>query len=279
MGLLNQSAQNYYGNESQHYGNNSYQFTSLDDVINNFMVSYVGEDKIISKIKRSDIQFHAMRSMQELSFDTFKSIKSQESVVPPSLKLMLPQDYVNYTNISWVDSSGIQHTIHPTSKTSNPQSRGNLFGNSTVEENAAGFDLGSGFTFSDTVNNNGGIIVSGVAGDKLKIPVNVSNGAKYRFRFSVNRTQLSVGMTGLIIFKLYTKGFQETFSSGPIDLSLQVGLQNTIEYVFDLTEQNTSFGATTDTDEQVLVIQVIQPAADAFLDNFVLFIISFWNII
>jgi len=34
--------------------------------------------------------------------------------------MVLPQDYVNYTKISWVDSAGIKHLLYPTSKTSNP---------------------------------------------------------------------------------------------------------------------------------------------------------------
>jgi hypothetical protein len=116
MGLLNQTQQEYYdGND---FGN--YQFTSLDDIINQFMVVYVGEDKIISKIKRTDVAFHAQRAMQELSFDTFKSCKSQEFTVPASLQIPVPQDYVNYTKISWVDSAGIKHLLYPASKTSNP---------------------------------------------------------------------------------------------------------------------------------------------------------------
>ena len=117
MGLLdNQTQQEYYqGND---FG--SYQFTSLDDIINQFMIVYVGEDKIISKIKRTDVAFHAQRAMQELSFDTFKSCKSQEITVPASLQMILPQDYVNYTKISWIDSAGIKHLLYPTSKTSNP---------------------------------------------------------------------------------------------------------------------------------------------------------------
>jgi len=116
MGLLDQTQQEYYdGND---HGN--YQFTSLDDVINQFIVAYVGEDKIISKIKRTDVAFHAQRAMQELSFDTFKSCKAQEITVPASLQMTLPQDYVNYTKISWVDSAGIKHLLYPTSKTSNP---------------------------------------------------------------------------------------------------------------------------------------------------------------
>ena len=116
MGLLNQTQQNYYD------GNNhgGYQFTSLNDIITQFIIAYVGENKIISKIKRTDVAFHAQRAMQELSFDTFKSCKSQEITVPATLQMILPQDYVNYTKISWVDSAGIKHPLYPTSRTSNP---------------------------------------------------------------------------------------------------------------------------------------------------------------
>ena len=117
MGLLdNSTAKQYYqGND---LGN--YQFTSLDNIISQFEVAYVGENKIIPKIKRADIQFHAMRAMQELSFDTFKSIKAQQIDVAPSLQMLLPRDYVNYTKLSWVDSAGIKHPLYPTKHTSNP---------------------------------------------------------------------------------------------------------------------------------------------------------------
>ena len=116
MGLLNSTQQEYYdGND---YGN--YQFVSLKDIINQFMLVYVGEDKIIPKAKRIDVAFHAQRGLAELSFDTLKSCKSQEVTIPPSLQMILPQDYVNYTKISWVSSTGTKHLMYPASKTSNP---------------------------------------------------------------------------------------------------------------------------------------------------------------
>ncbi len=119
MGLITQTGQQYYSTASPTpFGD--YQFVSLEHVINQFIIAYVGEDKIISKIKRTDVAFHAMRALQELSFDTFKSIKSQEIVLPPSLQMILPQDYVNYVKISWSDSNGIQHILYPTIKSSNP---------------------------------------------------------------------------------------------------------------------------------------------------------------
>jgi len=116
MGLINQTAQLYYNGDD--YGN--YQFVSLTDIINQFMLVYVGEDKIIPKAKRLDVAFHAQRALAELSFDTFKSCKSQEIELPPTLQMPLPQDYVNYTKISSVDSAGIKHILYPISKTSNP---------------------------------------------------------------------------------------------------------------------------------------------------------------
>ena len=117
MGLLDATThqQYYQGND---FGN--YQFTSLEDIINQFMVVYVGDQKIISKASRIDVAFHAQRALAELSFDTFKSIKAQEIVVPTTLQMILPHDYVNYTKLSWSDSAGIKHPLYPTNSTSNP---------------------------------------------------------------------------------------------------------------------------------------------------------------
>jgi len=119
MGLITQTGQQYYSTASPTpFGD--YQFTSLEHIINQFIIAYVGEDKIIPKVKRTDVAFHAMRALQELSFDTFKSTKSQEIVLPSSLTMKLPQDYVNYVKFTWSDSAGIEHVIYPAAKTSNP---------------------------------------------------------------------------------------------------------------------------------------------------------------
>lgn len=119
MGLLNQTQQQYYSTASPDvFG--EYQFTSLENIIDQFIIAYVGEQKIISKASRTDVAFHAQRALQELSFDTFKSTKSQEIVIPPSLTMVLPQDYVNYVKITYTDNAGIEHIVYPVSKTSNP---------------------------------------------------------------------------------------------------------------------------------------------------------------
>ena len=116
MALLNQSEETYYNSGT--YG--QYQFVSLKDIIEQFMYVYVGEDKIIPRAKRTDVQFHAMRALAELSFDTFKSTKSIELTMSSNLKMILPPDYVNYVKLSWSDAAGIEHVLYPTSKSSNP---------------------------------------------------------------------------------------------------------------------------------------------------------------
>jgi len=73
--------------EGQWNNRNTYAYIKLVDVINNFMVAYVGMDKLIPRCKRSDVVFHAKRGLQEFSYDTLKSIKSQELTIPPSLSL------------------------------------------------------------------------------------------------------------------------------------------------------------------------------------------------
>lgn len=121
MGLINQTQEEYYtpwlvNNENL----GGYQFVTIKNVINNFMVAYVGEDKIISKIKRTDVAFHAQRAIAEFSFDTLPSDKAIEIEVPANLSFQLPQDYVNYVKFSWTDGNGIQRIIYPTRNTSNP---------------------------------------------------------------------------------------------------------------------------------------------------------------
>lgn len=120
MGLLDGTTQaTYYGSgNSDNYGN--YQFTSLEHIINQFILAYVGEGKIISKVRRADVAFHAQRGLQELSFDTFKCTKSHEIEIPATLTMTLPQDYVNYVKLAKVDSNGIHQVLYPTRYTSDP---------------------------------------------------------------------------------------------------------------------------------------------------------------
>jgi len=119
MGLLTNTESDYY-NELNGESLGNYQFVSLNDIINQFIIAYVGEGKLISKVKKTDVVFHAQRALAELSFDTLKSIKAHEITVGGTLSTPIPRDYVNYVKMSWSDNAGIEHVIYPMSKTSNP---------------------------------------------------------------------------------------------------------------------------------------------------------------
>jgi len=103
----------------ENYG--SYEYIKLTDAIDNFMVGYVGDGKLLQKAKKSDVLFFAKRSLQEFSYDTLKSIHSQELSIPESLSVIIPQDYVNYVRVSWIDGLGVKRIIYPTNNlTINP---------------------------------------------------------------------------------------------------------------------------------------------------------------
>tara|TARA_R110002124_G_scaffold266542_1_gene433465 strand:- start:321 stop:1229 length:909 start_codon:yes stop_codon:yes gene_type:complete len=126
MGLINQTPELYYlgaddvwNSGDENYGD--YQFVSIKDIINNFMVAYVGQDKLITKVKRTDVAYWAQRAVQEFSFDLLPQTKSIEIEVPPGLYMVMPQDFVSYIKLAWSDEKGIERIIYRTDKTSNPE--------------------------------------------------------------------------------------------------------------------------------------------------------------
>ncbi len=108
----NTEADKAYGTAVENnYG--GYEYIKLNDAIDNFMIGYVGDGKILQKAKKSDVLFFAKRSLQEFSYDTLKSIHSQELTIPASLNIVLPQDYVNYVSVCYIDELGVKIPIYP----------------------------------------------------------------------------------------------------------------------------------------------------------------------
>ena len=104
--------------DDRQYGN--YQFIKVSEVINDITATYLGDGKMLEGVRKHDVTYHAHRALQELTFDTFRSVKSMEIEIPPSLVMALPVDYVGYTKVTWKDDSGIEHTLYPAIVTSNP---------------------------------------------------------------------------------------------------------------------------------------------------------------
>lgn len=118
MGFISDSEETYY--EGANIGN--YQFVNLADIINNFLIMFTGEGKVIPKSNRTEVQMHAKRCIQEFSYDVFRTSKAHEIEIPPTLTMRLPQDYVNWVKVNWVDSQGMERTMQPVRVTSNPSS-------------------------------------------------------------------------------------------------------------------------------------------------------------
>lgn len=78
----------------------SYQYVSLADIVNNFMLMYVGNDKLVNNVDRYNVLFHAKRAVQELNYDALRNIKVIEFELGDDLKMVMPPDYVNYVRIS-----------------------------------------------------------------------------------------------------------------------------------------------------------------------------------
>jgi hypothetical protein len=97
------SSYEYYENngnlpENANWG--SYQYVSLEDVVNNFLLMYQGNHSLVNNEERYKILFHAKRGIQELNYDAFKETKVLQLDVCDSLRFVLPQDYVNWIRIS-----------------------------------------------------------------------------------------------------------------------------------------------------------------------------------
>jgi hypothetical protein len=122
------TSQQYYANFEGDAGNTPADFkglgyysrTSLEDIINNFIVAYIGEDKALAKVPRYEVDFWAQRGMQEFSYDILHSEKSVEIELGSTLQFPLPQDYVNYVKVSQVGDDGKKNILLPSRKVDNP---------------------------------------------------------------------------------------------------------------------------------------------------------------
>jgi len=88
------------GNQPQDANWGSYQYVSLEDIVNNYLLMYSGNHSLVNNEERYKILFHAKRAIQELNYDAFKEVKVLELSVADSLRFVLPSDFVNWVRIS-----------------------------------------------------------------------------------------------------------------------------------------------------------------------------------
>lgn len=103
------SQEDFYG-DSTLQGN--YQYVTIKDIVNNFQLTKVGDANHIQFINRDVIIYHAKRGLQELNYDVLTEIKGIEiDMNPDTLTMILPEDYVKYVRVSWIDINGEFHPM------------------------------------------------------------------------------------------------------------------------------------------------------------------------
>ena len=88
------------GNSPENKNWGSYQYVSLEDIVNNFLLMYQGNHSLVNNEPRYKILFHAKRGIQELNYDAFKETKVLQLDVCDNLRFVLPPDYVNWIRVS-----------------------------------------------------------------------------------------------------------------------------------------------------------------------------------
>lgn len=94
----------------------SYQYISIHDLVNNFMLNYVGDDKQLNNVKRHNVLYQMKQGIKQFTFDALKEVRAIELELNDTLQIPLPHNYVSYVRISWVDNNGM---LHPMSMNNN----------------------------------------------------------------------------------------------------------------------------------------------------------------
>ena len=99
-----------------------YQFTTLEDMINNFVVAYIGEGKVLTRVPRHEVAFYMQRCVQEFSYDIFRAENNIElELNPETLQIALPQDFVRLVKITYTGFDGQEYTAHESPTTRSKQ--------------------------------------------------------------------------------------------------------------------------------------------------------------
>ena len=97
------------------------RFISLEDIVNNYMVLYADESNHGGTAKRMKVEAFAQRAIQEYSYDTFR-VQTWEYEVIDRATFPMPQDFVELVGINYVDDYGVERSLRPRSRSSNPMS-------------------------------------------------------------------------------------------------------------------------------------------------------------
>lgn len=95
-----QNAQEYYENQENQ---GSFQYETLENMVNNYTQNFTGDTTILGNVPRSQVLFWMKKGIQQFTFDALKEVKAVELELGDDLSVIMPPDYVQYVRISWLD--------------------------------------------------------------------------------------------------------------------------------------------------------------------------------
>lgn len=90
----------YYSDENLH---GEYQFVKLEDLVNNFLQNYTGDDSLLGYIPRSKVIYQVKQGIREFTMGFLNEVRAIELELNDANNIILPVDYINYVRISWVN--------------------------------------------------------------------------------------------------------------------------------------------------------------------------------
>jgi hypothetical protein len=95
------SPQFYYENIENH-GN--YQFISLEQLVNNFMQNFTGDETLIGDIERRKVVSVIKQGVRQFTLSGLRSFKAVELELNDAYVIIMPPDFVDYIRISWLNT-------------------------------------------------------------------------------------------------------------------------------------------------------------------------------
>jgi hypothetical protein len=112
MSALNEQV--YYEDSLNHGG---YKYTSLLDLVNNFMENQTGDDTLLGQVTRRKVVYQIKQAIKEFNTSNVNEPKGCEIELNDTLTAIYPHDYVSYCSVSYVN----EVTGELMSMTINPQ--------------------------------------------------------------------------------------------------------------------------------------------------------------
>jgi hypothetical protein len=206
-----------------------YSRTSVEDIVNNFVVAYIGEDKVLTKVPEFEVAFWAQRGLQEFSYDILHSEKSIELELGPSLQVPLPQDFVSYKGVYVITNNGSKKLILPNKSASNAAT-------AVLQDS----------DFKYLYNSNGSVQSAGnsEAIGKFQSPSDQGQSATEYYNNNYNQDNFSY--------------YNSRYGSNPADMNLEGG------YFLDTSRGIIFFDGTFANQELIIVLEYI---SDGLADN------------